>query len=473
MHNHSASFPRRRESIGKTIPAADASPTAVIRWHQMKLESVLNKYFVYLLVAMMAVVVNSRAFAELEIEIVKNEINALPVAIVPFAWNTSDPAPITGINDVVSSDLYRSGLFDPLDKNDMIERPSDPTDLRFGTWRLLKVDAVAIGQVRDAPGGGYTARYWLFDVNTGEQLLGQELNIGAGDLRFGAHKIADQIFETLIGTPGAFATRIAYVVSSGVGSDSRYELVVADSDGVNPQSIVTDGEPLLSPAWSSDGSELAYVSFARGNSTVIVQNIFTGSNRIVAEFKGINGSPAFSPDGTRLAMTLSRSGSPEINIMDMQTGRFTQLTQHWAIDTEPVWNQDGSEILFTSDRGGKPQIYSISPRGGNPERVTWEGEYNARGSLSPDGNLLATTHGNENIYRIAVFDRVNQRLSVLSDGRLDESPSFAPNGSMVLYASKENGKGVLYAVSVDGNVRQRLVTSEGDVREPAWSPLVR
>ncbi len=432
----------------------------------------MNKYLVFILVAIASLMHNS-AWAELEIEIVKTGVDALPVAVVPFSWDASDPEPITGIADIVSADLYRSGLFEPLASEDMIERPSDPVDLRFGTWRLLKVDAVAMGQIVDSPTGGYLARYWLFDVNTGEQLLGQELVIGVGDLRFGAHKIADQIFETLIGTPGAFATRVAFVVSTGLGDDSRYELVIADSDGFGQQAIVIDGQPLLSPAWSPDGTQLAYVSFARGNSTVIMQNIFTGANRVLAEFKGINGSPSFSPDGSQIALTLSRSGSPEINILDLQTGRFRQLTQHWAIDTEPTWNQDGSEILFTSDRGGKPQVYSISPRGGDPQRVTWEGEYNARASLSPDGKLLATTYGNENIYQIAVFDRENQRLRVLSDGRLDESPSFAPNGSMVLYASKENGKGVLYAVSVDGNVRQRLVTSEGDVREPAWSPLVR
>ncbi len=433
----------------------------------------MNKYLACLLAACVTLTIHTSARAELVIDIVKTGVDSLPVAIVPFSWNVDDPEPITGISDVISADLYRSGLFEPLDKKDMIERPADPADIRFGTWRLLKVDAVAMGQISAAPGGGYMARYWLFDVNTGAQLLGQELLIGAGELRLGAHRIADQIYAALIGTPGAFATRIAFVVSTGVGQDSRYELVVADSDGFGQQSIVTDGQPLLSPAWSPDGSELAFVSFARGNSTVIIQNVFTGANRVVAEFKGINGAPSFSPDGSRLALTLSRSGSPEINILDLQTNRFTALTQHWAIDTEAVWNQDGSEILFTSDRGGKPQVYSISPRGGEPRRVTWEGDYNARPTLSPDGKLLATTHGNENIYRIAVFDRENQRLRVLSDGRLDESPSFAPNGSMVLYASKENGKGVLYAVSVDGKVRQRLVTSEGDVREPAWSPLVQ
>lgn len=433
----------------------------------------MNKYIGYMLVTIVLLLTMGRAQAQLEIEIVKTGVDALPVAIVPFNWMSSDPEPITGIADVVSADLYRSGLFEPLAKRDMIERPTDPIDIKFGTWRLLNVDAVAMGQVRDNPNGGYLVKYWLFDINTGEQLFGEERVIGAGDLRFGAHKIADTIYETLTGTPGAFATRVAFVVSTGVGDNIRNELVVADSDGFGQQAIVIDGQPLLSPTWSPDGSQLAYVSFARGNSTVLIQNIFTGANRVVAEFKGINGSPSFSPDGRKLALTLSRSGSPEINVLDLETGRFTALTQHWAIDTEPTWNQDGSEILFTSDRGGKPQIYSISPTGGDPERVTWEGEYNARASLSPDGKLLATTQGNENIYRIAVFDRENQRLRVLSDGRLDESPSFAPNGSMVLYASKENGKGVLYAVSVDGNVRQRLVTSEGDVREPSWSPLVK
>jgi len=413
------------------------------------------------------------AHAVLEIEIVDGQAGAMPVAVVPFDWQSQNPAPATGIAEVVAADLRRSGLFKPLARADMIERPHAPDQVRFGTWRLLKVDALVLGSVSDRPAGGYRVRYYVIDVNTGERLLGQEMTIQAGDLRFGSHRIADAVYETLAGKPGAFATRIAYVVVSGSADQPRYELVVADSDGYNPQTVVMDSEPLLSPAWAPDGERLAYVSFARGNSTVIVQNVFTGANRAVAEFKGINGAPAFSPDGRRLAMALSRSGDPEIAVLDLETGEFQRVTRHWAIDTEPVWEPGGDRLLFTSDRGGRPQIYAKSLAGDEARRVTWAGEYNARAALSPDGNLLATTHGNGNVYRIALFDRENRRLRVLSDGRLDESPSFAPNGSMLLYATREQGRGVLYAVSVDGNVRQRLVTSEGDVREPAWSPMVR
>lgn len=411
--------------------------------------------------------------AKLEIEIVEGVASAMPIAVAPFAWRVrSEAEPINTVSRVISSDLYRSGLFAPMDEADMIEKPTQPEDIRYGTWRLLKVDNVVVGEIRETI-GGYDIEYHVYDVFSGRQLLSQVLNVTAGDLRFGAHRVADAIYEALTGTPGAFATRIAYVVVTGVGGDIRYELTVADSDGYNPQSVVIDSEPILSPAWSPDSRSLAYVSFSRGNSTVYVQNIYTGERLEVAAFKGINGAPAFSPNGRQLALTLSRSGSPEINIYDFASGQFTQLTRHWAIDTEPVWAPDGNSIYFTSDRGGKPQIYRIPSYGGEVERVTFEGEQNTRASLSPDGRFVATAQGNNNEYRIAVYDRETEQLRVLSSGRLDESPSFAPNGSVILYATRENGKGVLAAVSIDGNVKQKLVQSLGDVREPAWSPLVR
>lgn len=428
----------------------------------------INKIFQ---ITMLFCFTSSTLLAQLEIEIVKSEVDALPIAIVPFAWNSAQPAPAIGVDEVISADLYRSGLFAPVTRQDMIERPTAPEDLRFGTWRLLHTDAVVIGQITDADPTSYMAKFWLFDVNTGEQLLAMERRIGIDDLRFGAHHIADDIYAALTGIPGAFATRIAFVVETGSGSSKRYELVVADADGFNQANIVSDSQPLMSPAWSPDGQQLAYVSFARGNSTIILQNVYTGANRTIASFKGINGAPDFSPDGRKLALTLSRTGNPEVYTIDLQSGDFTQLTQHWAIDTEPVWSADGSEILFTSDRGGKPQIYTIPSSGGEARRVTFRGDYNAAADISPDGQLLATAFGMNNIYKIAVHDRKNDRLRVLSDGVLDESPSFAPNGSMLLYAAKERGQGVLYAVSADGNVRQKLVTSVGDVREPVWSPF--
>ncbi|GAB4185438.1 MAG: Tol-Pal system beta propeller repeat protein TolB [Wenzhouxiangellaceae bacterium] len=415
----------------------------------------------------------SPAQAKLEIEITQGVASAMPIAIVPFAWQVPDEVePVDSVTDVIASDLYRSGLFDPMAESDMIERPTAPEDVRFGTWRLLKVDAVVVGQVR-AVTGGYELEYHLIDVFSGRQLLSQVQFAAAGDLRFGAHRVADTIYQALTGQPGAFATRIAYIVATGEGDDSRYELVVADSDGFNEQSIVSSPQPLLSPAWSPDGRQLAYVSFARGNSTIMLQNIFSGEREQIAAFKGINGAPAFSPDGRRLALTLSRSGSPEIYLFDLASREFTQLTSHWGIDTEATWSPDGRHLYFTSDRGGRPQIYRIAVGGGDPERITFQGEYNARASLSPDGRYIATTHGNDNDYRIAVYDRETEQLRVLSSGRLDESPSFAPNGSMILYATRESGRGVLAAVSADGNVRQKLVQSLGDVREPAWSPLVR
>lgn len=415
------------------------------------------------------------ALAQLKIEIVEGQAGALPIAVVPFEWASGVPQSGDSVSDIVSADLARSGLFEPMAESEMIERPVKPQDVKFGTWRLLKVDNIVIGRVSDAPDGrGYEIEYHLLDVHAGRILLSQSLPVGPGDLRFGAHRVADAVYEELTSTPGAFATRIAYVVVTDMGTDEQmYELVVADADGHNPQTVVRNSEPLLSPAWSPDSRKLAYVTFATGNSNIIVQDLYTGQNRVVASGKGINGAPAWSPDGDKLAMSLSRSGNPEIYVMDVESGRLDQITRHWSIDTEPAWTPDGDEILFTSDRGGRPQIYSVPSRGGESGRVTFEGTYNTRVSVGPEGRKLAVVNGEGNEYRIALYDRETEQLRVLSGGRLDESPSFAPNGSMILYATREQGRGVLAAVSADGNVRQRLVLAEGDVREPAWSPLIR
>jgi TolB protein len=427
-----------------------------------------------LLLIIFAVVVFQSAEAQLEIEIISGNASALPIAIVPFEWQHSAAAPTPSVDEIISGDLYRSGLFDPMEVKDMADRPTDSESIRFGTWRLLKVDYIVVGKVRQAAdGSGYELIYQLLDVHTQDMLLSRVTTVGPGDLRFGAHRVADAIYEALTGVPGAFSTRIAYITATGLGDDQRYELVVADADGFGPQSIVGSPEPLLSPAWSPDGRQLAYVSFEKGNSAIYMQDVSTGARELISSGKGINGAPSFSPDGKKMALTLSRSGNPEIYVRDMATGRVSQITQHWSIDTEPVWSPDGKHIYFTSDRGGRPQIYRVPAAGGNPERVTLEGDYNARASVSPDGRRIAVAQGKGNEYRIAVWDLESERFTILTPGKLDESPSFAPNGSMILYATREGSRGVLSAVSADGNVRQRLILSEGDVREPAWSPVIR
>jgi len=412
--------------------------------------------------------------AKLEIEIVQGNASALPIAIIPMQWHGSGPPPLTDVAEVVSSDLYRSGLFAPLDEEDMVDRPVDAESIRFGTWRLLKVDYVVIGRVNDAPdGNGFDVVYELFDVHTQERLLSQITSVGLGDLRFGSHRVADAIYEKLTGVPGAFSTRIAYVSATGLGKDQNYQLFVADADGFNPQPVVGSPEPLLSPNWSHDGQRLAYVSFEKGNSAIYVQNVATGARELVSSGKGINGAPAFSPDDRYLAMTLSYSGNPEIYIKDLSTGQKRQITDHWAIDTEPAWSPDGKHVYFTSDRGGRPQIYRVAASGGKATRITREGTYNARVTISPDGSRIAIAQGRGNEYRIAILELETGRMRTLTPGVLDESPSFAPNGSMILYATREDSRGVLAAVSADGNVRQRLILTEGDVREPAWSPVIR
>ena len=403
----------------------------------------------------------------LEIDIVGGNAAALPIAVVPFAGETGN----TDIDDVIRADLARSGQFRALDEGSMAERPSRGSEVSYPTWRMLKQDFVVVG--RSVPSGdGYRVEYELFDVAKQERLLGFALTANAGSMRDVAHQISDAIYEKILGVPGAFWTRIAYVTSSGLGRGARYALMVADSDGFNPRTVVNSTEPLMSPSWSPDGRRLAYVSFEGGNSAVWIQDISSGSRDRIASFRGINGAPAFSPDGGRLAMTLSKGGNPDVYVMDLGSKHLTQVTNHFGIDTEPTWSHDGSSLYFTSDRGGRPQIYQVGAGGGSASRVSFDGSYNASPSVSFDGKKIAVAQGAGNTYRIALMDRSlgSARWSMLSPGSLDESPSFAPNGAMVLYAAREGRRGVLYAVSADGRVRQRLVLAEGDVREPAWSP---
>ena len=409
--------------------------------------------------------------ASLEIDIVNGSESALPIAIVPFAYEGAG-VPETVVHDVVRNDLARSGLFLPMRESDMLAKPTEAADINWGQWRLSEVNLLLIGKVLPS-NTGYTIQFQLYNVLSQTRLLGFSLPAYRGALRDAAHQVSDLIYEEIIGQPGAFSTSIAYVTVEETANGPLYKLQVADADGFRPRTVVQSREPLLSPSWSPDSRKLAYVSFESGNSSIWIQDLRSSQRELVSSYKGINGAPSFSPDGRHLVMALSRTGNPEIYSLNLGTGRLTQLTRHWAIDTEPRYSPDGREIYFTSDRGGKPQIYKMPVDGGNVRRVTRDGDYNARVTISPDGRYLAMARGMGNIYRIAIVDQDTGISQILSDGILDESPSFAPNGGMILYASREGTQGVLSAVSADGRVRQRLVLTEGDVREPAWSPMRR
>ncbi len=403
--------------------------------------------------------------AEMSIEITEGIESAMPIAIVPFA---SQGAPFD-VSSVVDSDLTRSGYFKTLPPQQMPAKPTSADAINFPDWQAARQNYVVIGRV--IPNGGqYTVEFQLYNVANGEQLLGYRMSSPANGLRSVAHHISDMIYEKLLGKKGVFSGQIAYITTTRQGTQSNHKLIVADADGANAKAIATSIEPLMSPAWSPDAKRIAYVSFEHKTASVITQTLATGQRESVAEFPGINGAPAWSPDGSKLAVTLSKDGNPDIYILDLGSRNVSKLTKNRAIDTEPAWSPDGRNIVFTSDRGGKPQLYSIPAQGGEEKRITFSGSYNARASFSPDGKYITMVHADGGNYRIGVMDVNSKAISVLTSGPLDESPSFAPNGSMVLYASRKGNTGYLSAVSIDGKMQQRLVFDSSEVREPAWSP---
>ena len=412
------------------------------------------------------------ANAQLVIEITKGQEDAIPIAVVPLGWESTAAAPFD-VAEIVAADLKRSGRLAPLDRKDMIDRPTSGDQIRFQDWRYLKNDFIVVGKLTPDGADRYSASFALYNVLNGQLITEQRLSATTSSMRALAHRMADIIFEKITGIPGAFSTRIAFISVEGTAPQQRYQLIVSDADGENQQRIAESTEPLMSPSWSPDGQSLAYVSFENKASAIFVQTLRSGERRRVSARAGINGAPSWSPDGSTLALTLSRKdGNVDVYTLTLDSQTLTRMTFDPAIDTEPAWSLDGKKLYFMSDRSGGPQVYEIDVAQPNrAARLTFEGSYNARPRLSPDGNQLAVVYLDRGNYRIALVDLKSKGVQVLSQGRQDESPSFAPNGATLIYATQDRGRGVLATVSVDGRVQQRLAATRGDVREPVWSPF--
>jgi TolB protein len=416
------------------------------------------------------------ANSAVDIELTQGIAGSIPVAVAAFegqGYLSSDPQNVTA---VIDSDLNHSGRVKSLAAAHDPARVSGLMPAAF--WRGLGADYVVNGHVKSMPGGHYAVDFKLQSIaaNAGapQDVLAHNFTAtNAGQLRSLAHHISDLIYEKLTGERGVFQTRIAYVVVQRANNKTRYALEIADMDGFNPKTLLGSPHPIMSPAWSPDGKKIAYVSFEKGRSQVYISDVSTGQRRLVTDFRGINGAPAWSPDGQRLAVALSKKeAQPHIYVVSLATGSDQQITDGWSIDTEPAWSNNGQTLIFTSDRGGAPQIYQVNLLNNQIDRVTYAGNYNASASYSPDGKQVVMLHRMDSQFNIALLDLTSGRLTELTDAGVDESPSMAPNGSMVLYATRQGGRGILGMVSTDGRIKLRLPSRNGDVREPAWSPFL-
>jgi TolB protein len=414
----------------------------------------------------LALCIASGARAQLTIEIIGGGGTTIPIGIVPFAGEGNYPYPLT---EIVGSDLARSGLFKLIDPAGINPRPARAEDVRFADWTARGADAVVVGSLTPRSEGKVEVRFFLVDVVKAVQLAGVSYVVTPAQFRATAHQIADVIYEKLTGDVGVFSTRIAYITKQG----PRFELLVADADGYNPQTVVASNEPLLSPQWAPDGTRIAYVSLESKKPVVYVQSLTTGRRQVLANFRGSNSAPAWAPDGSRLAVTLSREGGSQLFLINADGTGAQRLMSSPGIDTEANFSPDGKSILFTSDRGGTPQIYRLTLASGAVERMTFEGSYNVSPRHLPDGRGFVFVRRDGGRFNVAIEDFATRQVQVLTQGTLDESPSVAPNSKLILYASETGGRGILAAISSDGRVKQRLTASASDVREPAWGPLLK
>ena len=400
--------------------------------------------------------------AQFRVDVAGIGLNQLPVAVSAFRGEDAAPQKIAAI---VQADLERSGQFRAVDAAGGILDELSRPDVTL--WRQKGADSLVSGSVARLADGRYDVRFRLWDVVRGQDLGGQSYAVTQGDLRLAAHRIADFVYEKLTGDKGAFSTRIAYVTKAA----QRYQLWVADADGENAQSALASPEPIISPAWSPNGNQLAYVSFESRKPVVYSHDVASGKRRLIAHFKGSNSAPAWSPDGRTLAVTLSRDGGSQLFAIDSSGGEPRRLAQSGSIDTEPVYSPDGKHIYFVSDRGGAPQIYRMSAAGGAAERVTFTGSYNISPTLSPDGRWLAYISRVNGAFKLHLMELVGGAVTALTDTAADESPSFAPNSRLIVYATQQQGREVLMTTTLDGRIKARLTGQSGNIREPDWGPF--
>jgi len=398
---------------------------------------------------------------------------ATPIAVVPFGWQGGSVLP-DDIAEIIGKDLRNSGVFEPIPKQNMISLPTTAGEVIYRDWQALGAQYVLVGNMVPS-GGRIQVQFALLNVATQQQVLTGSVGGTTEQLRDMAHHISDQSIEKLTGVKGAFSTRLLYVTAERFSAENtRYTLQRSDYDGARAVTLLQSREPILSPSFAPDGNRIAYVSFEQRRPRIFVQHIDTGRREQITSFEGLNSAPAWSPNGNRLAFVLSRDGNPEIYVMDMGSKSLRRVTNHYAIDTEPFWGKDGQTIYFTSDRGGKPQIYKTNINSGSVERVSFVGNYNASPQLSADEKTLVMVHRQEGFtnFKVAAQDLQRGNVRILSDTNLDESPTVAPNGTMIIFATRQQGRGVLMLASVNGRVRLPLPTAQGEVREPSWSPFL-